>query len=189
MTHCSVAGCNGTVLAKSFCQKHYTRFRKHGTPHVVKKAGVGEPQDWVLKHVNHRGDKCLDWPYGKVPSGYGYCIWNGRLERVSRLMCTLNYGPPESDKLEAAHKCGNARCVNPSHLRWATAQENQKDKLAHGTHNRGEKCASNKLSEIDVLEIRGSTRLPAKWLAKKYGVSHDHIRRLQKPDCPEWFWL
>ena len=35
MKLCSVANCSGKMLAKSFCSKHYQRFKKHGDPLYV----------------------------------------------------------------------------------------------------------------------------------------------------------
>ena len=35
MTDCTVEGCESQVLARGYCGKHYTRFRKHGNPHTV----------------------------------------------------------------------------------------------------------------------------------------------------------
>lgn len=29
---CSVSGCGGTVIARGWCQKHYSRWRRHGDP-------------------------------------------------------------------------------------------------------------------------------------------------------------
>jgi len=166
---------------------HYSRLRKHGHPDLTKTASPGEPQAWVLEHKDHAGTECLDWPFAKVPLGYGYVRWAGRLERVARVMCMLRHGEPKDARLEAAHSCGNAHCVNPQHLRWASPSENQSDKLKHGTHNRGSMRSFAKLDDFDVLAIRGSRDLPSSWLAKKYGVSRDHISRLQREE--RWSWL
>lgn len=36
MKICSVEGCSGPLLARTFCMKHYARYMKYGSPHVVK---------------------------------------------------------------------------------------------------------------------------------------------------------
>lgn len=36
---CKVAGCNGISKTVGLCKKHYTRFKRHGDPTVVKKRG------------------------------------------------------------------------------------------------------------------------------------------------------
>lgn len=60
-----------------------------------------------------------------------------------RLMCVFVNGDCPPDKNEAAHSCGNRKCVNPAHLRWATYEENGADKIIHGT-NRGWKHPTEK---------------------------------------------
>jgi hypothetical protein len=71
---------------------------------------------------------------------------------------------------QAAHSCGQASCVNPAHLRFATAVENAADKNIHGTHRR-------KLSWAQVLEVRnryakGETQVA---IAKAFGVGRRMI--------------
>lgn len=65
--------------------------------------------------------------------GYGLIRIDGVMCRVHRLVCIRRHGPPPTDDLEAAHSCGNAGCVNPRHIRWATRFENAADKKLHGT--------------------------------------------------------
>jgi hypothetical protein len=42
-------------------------------------------------------------------------------------MCLLAHGEAPPGKNIVAHWCGNAKCVSPRHLRWATQQENADD--------------------------------------------------------------
>lgn len=35
---CSIEGCNGAHRAKGFCQKHYVRWKKYGSPEALKRA-------------------------------------------------------------------------------------------------------------------------------------------------------
>ena len=39
MKQCSVDGCTNNCSAKGFCRKHYARYKRHGSPHVVNKRG------------------------------------------------------------------------------------------------------------------------------------------------------
>jgi len=95
--------------------------------------------------------------------------------RVHRLVLRAFVGDPKNGQ-EAAHADGDRRNARLDNLRWATAEENQADKIIHGTTNRGERCGSAKLTERDVLEIL--RRYPAemqKHLAKEYGVKKQCI--------------
>lgn len=56
--------------------------------------------------------------------------------------------------MEARHLDGNPHHDHRSNLAWGTNQENQNDRLRHGTVPRGEGCFASKLTEQQVLEIR-----------------------------------
>lgn len=144
----------------------------------------GLPQAWIAAHANYSGQGCLEWPFCKSV-GYAIMRMDGKNFRVSRIMCAIRHGDPVGKK-QAAHSCGNRACVNPDHLRWASQSENEKDKLAHGRHNRGERFWGAKLTDFDVLAIRGSKQLPSSWLAKKYGVSRNYIYMIQRGEKREW---
>lgn len=94
-------------------------------------------------------------------------------------MCILAHGEPHAENLEAAHYCGKGHegCVNPKHLRWATASENQMDRVAHGTSNRGERQWMAKLTEEKVREIRLLARvMSARRVARMFGITHSHVQ-------------
>lgn len=83
--------------------------------------------------------------------------------------------PPEQ---ECRHLDGVASRNVLENLKWGTKVENAQDKIHHGTQPRGERSGTAKLTEVQVLEIRG--RVPGETLrslAKEYGVSHTAIRR------------
>jgi hypothetical protein len=73
--------------------------------------------------------ECLIWPFSRR-DGRGYI----NEEPVSRFVCKLAHGSPPTEKHDAAHNCGNERCVNPHHLRWATRLLEVGKKLASGQY-------------------------------------------------------
>lgn len=193
---CTVAGCkrNAHYTAngnRGWCRRHYSRWLNHGDPLGGRPTFKGEPQeflsDTVLKYFD---DDCLIWPYARNQLGYGHINIDGSVHTVSRLVCIARHGPPPSDKHEAAHNCGNGHlgCVNPLHLRWATPHENQQDRVAHGTSNRGERAGLAKLTEEDVREIwqiKGTTPYPK--IAEQFGVSASTISAIYNGYA--WAWL
>lgn len=137
---------------------------------MKKIAPKGSSHAFLMEHVGHRGDDCLLWPYRTVAAGYGLAVVGGIQKRASRWMCILAHGDPPTERHEAAHSCGVARCVNPRHLRWALPKENCADKLVHGTHNRGERSGKTSLTAGDVRAIRAAPP-DLKAIMQRYGIS------------------
>lgn len=121
---------------------------------MKKIADKGATEAFIRAHVAYQGDECVLWPFAASRSGYGLATIGGYQRSASRWMCILAHGEPPTPKHEAAHNCGNRRCVNPRHLRWDTPKGNQADKLIHGTHNRGERNGKTTLTADDVRAIR-----------------------------------
>lgn len=145
---------------------------------MKKIAPKGSSEAFLRGHKDWTGEECLLWPYRTVPTGYGLAVVGGVQKRASRWMCILAHGEPPSSRHEAAHNCGNARCVNPKHLRWATPAENSSDKLIHGTHNRGERSGKTRLTQEDVQFIK-SAPPDLVSLMSRYGVSKGCISKIR----------
>lgn len=183
---CSVAGCGKPHRAHGYCGGHANRFLKHGDP-LGGKAPNGEPMSWLVRHSAYEHEECLRWPYGRDSNGYGRV---GKDQVASRLMCTLAHGEPPEPRYEAAHNCGNGHlgCVNPKHLRWKTPSENQMDRVAHGTSNRGTQHGNAALTEDVVREVRrlkpGRT---AKEVAALTGVPATSVYNIANGH--RWAWV
>lgn len=105
-------------------------------------------------------------------------------------MCTLAHGKRPSRRHQAAHSCGKSHegCVHPGHLRWATPQENEADKLLHGTHMRGERNHNAKLTEDDIRLIRSLRgKLSQRAIGEKFHVSEAAIMMIHSGR--NWGWL
>ena len=180
---CKVDGCSEDKLfCKGFCHRHYMQ-NYRGDPYTF---GPKEERvwgnKWLLEHVTHEGDECLIWPYGRDPYGRAKGSFGKGVTRLAhRHMCALKHGPAPEGKPEAAHYCGNGHlgCVNPNHLRWATRQENEDDKLIHGTRVRGERVGSAILTEQQVRDIREiATVFEFPIIAQEFGVTRGCIRSI-----------
>lgn len=179
---CAVESCDKPVKkGERYCYGHYARWHNHGDPLAGRSptgAGVKFLREIAFRYS---GDDCLDWPYGLMPAGYGSIKWNGRSAAAHRVVCVEVHGDPPQQGLQAAHKCGNPRCCNPRHLRWATPKDNTHDKYAHGTMLSGEAHPWTKLTDSQVIEIASMKgRKPTKLLASDYGVSPDLVRMIFK---------
>jgi hypothetical protein len=139
----------------------------------------GAPQ-WLLARVNYRGKNCLPWPFTCHPKGYPMVGFEGRIQRAHRLMCRLAHGEPPTSKHQAAHLCGNARCINPQHLSWKTNAENQRDRRRHGTQEGGIGSRS-RLTVKQIAEIQSLKGvMTLRRTADKFGVSMGCIEYWQK---------
>jgi hypothetical protein len=82
------------------------------------------------------------------------------------MVCCHNNGIPNDNRVE--------------NLRWDTQVNNLKDRIAHGTENKGEQHGRAVLTGADVIEAR-SLYATGGWsypkLGKKYGVTHATMRR------------
>lgn len=138
----------------------------------------GETEVFLRSHVGTTEQGCIEWPYAKNDKGYGFAVVNGKQRGAHNWMCRLAHGEPFSIWRHAAHRCGNPGCINPNHLRWATAAENAADRRKHGTENIGENSGRTTLTEADVRAIRAAPPF-YKPLMEKYGLSRDGISKIR----------
>lgn len=190
---CAVPECKGNALgpgrARGYCRAHYRRLLRHGDP-LGGGTSMGARQRWIAEHANFAGSECLIWPFSRTDSGYPQFKVGGASTLASRVMCAVAHGQPPTPEHQAAHSCGrgNKGCMNPRHLRWATRNENEADKVVHGTLPRGERQGSSRLTSAQVREIRRLAGLAThREIATRYGVSRGHVGRILARG--EWAWL
>lgn len=92
---------------------------------------LSDRKDFVQSALMSDTDQCILWPFNIHPSGYPTTSLDGVGMRVHRHVCEKSHGQPARPELHAAHNCGVKACINPKHLRWATAKENEADKKLH----------------------------------------------------------
>lgn len=143
---CSIAGCDSPHWGRSWCQKHYSRWLKHGTPTWEPLRGR-QPRpilDRILDHLEIDPRQGCWWYQGRLDSKkYGRASTGSRTAgtrrevAVHRFMYELYIGPIPLDRPQVDHMCHNddpdcpgaldcmhRRCCNPDHLVPATNQEN-----------------------------------------------------------------
>ena len=189
---CSIDGCVGKAITRGWCSAHYHRFQRYGDP-IAGQTYQGEPMRWINNIAVHfSGNDCLHWPYAKMPNGYGSVNYKGKTSHAHRVICELVHGAPETNDLHAAHSCGKGHegCVNPCHIRWATPSENQKDRVVHKTHCRGERNKMSKLTGADVINIRkmySSGNFTQSQIGALYSMSQVGISLIIRNK--NWSWL
>jgi hypothetical protein len=180
MKLCTIPECTGKHVARGLCSRHYRRWEKHGDP-LSGRTKEGEVPEWLQSHAAYQGDDCLEFPYARKPSGYGALKFEGRIMAASRAMCILAHGHPASEELVAAHSCGNGHlgCVNPKHLRWATALENAQDLVKHREMGIRPLQSGVDMDRVtDIMRVRGLE--PQKVTAARHGISASMVCRIQR---------
>lgn len=186
-TRCSVDGCEKLAETRGLCGAHYSRLKRHGDP-LAGRFPQGQAKEFFHNVVlPYQGDDCLIWPFS-TSAGYGSIKINGKTEHVHRLVCETAHGQPPEGKPQAAHFCGNRRCVAQKHIRWASLSENQIDKWGHGRMSFGEHHGNSKLTESDVRKIRSMKgRRTGDEIAEIFGISAAWVSQIHRGIA--WAWL
>lgn len=131
---CSVRNCQNPHYGKSYCVRHYKRWKKYGNP---ESGGLrkGEARDFLHKCLVAETDECINYPYYRNGSGYGWVNISGKPMGAHAYVAELVHGSKPTKYHEACHTCGKGHlgCVNPSHIYWGTRKQNVRDAMNHGT--------------------------------------------------------
>lgn len=160
---------------------------------------LGRVRSWISRH----GRRSEPRPMKPAPDAHGYLRVTLRLNgapvyrKVHQLVLEALVGPCP-DGMEGCHNDGNRANAALTNLRWDTRPNNFADKIEHGTHHRGNRCPTSKLTEAQVKEIR-KTYGPAVGtgyhsingvtydeLASRYGVSKAAISLIVREERWEY---
>jgi len=191
MTHriCSVDDCEKTATRRDLCGMHADRLRRHGSVHIVRKAGNGDALAVFMELIKSETDEHIVWPMGYDRWGYGQLRWESKVRKTHQLALELRVSRPAG--VGALHAPGCPKgCMNYRHLRWGTQGENAADKLLDGTDRRGERCPTGKLNREQVREIRqrhAAGNVTQRQLADDYNMSTGGISSIIRRQT--WAWL
>lgn len=137
------------------------------------------------KYIPVTESGCWLWIGACDCKGRARIAYKGRNARASHVAWELFRGPvPVGSML--CHHCDIPACVNPDHLYIGDSHTNVQDMMRRGRNTVpvGESHWKSKLTEVDVLAIRGmSGKGYASWrVAKIFGVSSSTIRRIWRMD-------
>jgi len=115
-----------------------------------------------------------------------------RRERKSfyvHYLVLLAFVGPRPDGMDCCHNDGNPLNNRLENLRYDTRSGNFKDKLEHGTHNRGENSPVSKLTEDQVHSIREMAKngISLSDIGQNMKVSRCHVRDIVARKC--WFHI
>lgn len=180
---CVAVDCSKPQHARGYCNGHYYRCKKYGTPDGSAPPGLWRPtalRFWEKVRIDPTS--CYEWTGSTDENGYGQLRIAGKLRGAHRISFALFRGGFQS--LRVLHKCDNPLCVRPSHLFLGTQLDNMRDMHAkkRRVYRTGENHARAKLTDTQVDEIQ---RCAAPYrlglysaLAREFGVSSRHISTL-----------
>jgi len=119
---------------------------------------------------------CSGYPAVSLATGRGRWV----TEHVHRLVLEAFVGPCPSSRHEAAHEDGDRNNARLDNLSWKTFEENESDKIRHGTDPQGERNPFARLSDADVIAIRErhAAGESGRALAAAFGVTATQISRI-----------
>lgn len=126
---------------------------------------------------------CLLW-MGNMRAGYGRVpVSTGSNEKRGAHVVAweLHHGRPVPPGMDVLHKCDNTACIEPTHLKLGTHQDNMDDKVAKGRQARmvGSDHPSAKLNEDIVRSILVDPR-KLRPVANDHGVSESTISLIRR---------
>lgn len=171
---CSVKGCGGVVKGLGYCNKHHLRLRKNGhADEVYGSHGSLADRFWGKVKVGEVAE-CWIWLGTMMKNGYGRIGEGGRGGKslsAHRVSCEIHHGPAPFEGAHVMHLCDNRACVNPAHLRWATASENIQD-----AYTKGRKTSPLKRGAMHHMAVLNADRV--KFIRDNPGISAPKLARL-----------
>ncbi len=181
MKICTINGCERPLHARGLCHAHYWKLSIYGSPDSGKNyRPAGERLAFIDLAIKSDQQECILWPFSHNGNGYPSFSQGKKKRYAHRVVCEAANGPHPKARRFVAHSCGNGGkgCINPKHVRWATAAENAADKVLHGTQLSGESMPSAKLTEAEAIAISqlrgvGSCRVVGLQFGVKAQTIHD----------------
>lgn len=118
---CAFDGCDRPVHGKGLCKTHGQQLRVRGWVGPI----ATEPrplEDRFWEKVS-KTESCWIWEATLTRKGYGMVSVEGKARQAHRVSWSLANGPIPNGML-VDHICHNHACVNPEHLRLASAKSN-----------------------------------------------------------------
>jgi hypothetical protein len=133
---------------------------------------VSGPRIGCLSTSTTRGYHCVSLVHGDQKA----------LARVHRLVAEAFLGSSPFDGALVAHNDGNKDNNAVTNLRWASAVENQADRVRHNTKTRGSDVKWSKLVESDIPTIVARAQSGENYsaIARDFGVSVSTISLIKQ---------
>lgn len=183
MDICSVDGCDREVYRKprQECMTHYHRFRRHGDYDTVLR--TPSSYTWEERLTPDKWNEVpgpLDtpcWIWKMKPNSDGYAVMKYRQKayKVYRVMWERSTGQTIPAGMSALHRCDTPACVNPTHIRIGTQEENIADMMSKGRQRSSRGLTDTQVRTIKAL-VRGGMRQSE--VCRLLGVDSSTVSRI-----------
>jgi len=167
---CSIESCCLLIRSRGWCEKHYTRWLRHGDPLAVKNFSGLSLEDRFWCRVR-KTEQCWEWIGFRDKCGYGVLnVGDCKIDRAHRVSWMLRFGLIPKG-MHVLHRCDNPPCVRPAHLWLGTQNDNNEDRIAKGR-------TASKLTAKQVVDIRreySGQRGEQLILSRKYRTTQRNI--------------
>lgn len=177
---CCIKDCSRPHYALGFCEMHWRRNRKHGSP-LGGDRNHAPPEERFWRRVKKTGT-CWNWLGAPSNAGYGRFQIGGKgspyvgPHRFSYEM----HCEPVPEGFVVMHSCDNRLCVNPAHLSVGTPRDNTTDMISKGRKRTvapvGVENGKAVLTPDLVRYIRSKPNESHAALARELGVGASTIR-------------
>lgn len=165
---CSIEDCSNNSVARGWCDKHYTRWKRHKNPLTTKIEMHGlekTPEYWVYR-------KMLARCYNKKQHGYnryggrGIKVCDRWLSSVTYFIEDMGKRPSSKHELDRIDNNGN---YEPSNCRWATKiqQMNNTSYNKHLTYNGERLTLAEWARKLNVSYTVLQSRIKRGWSTKR----------------------
>lgn len=185
---CNQESCERFAVSLGFCDKHYRRLKKYGSPdlHGSRKVAKGNEVERFHQKYEKKENGCWIWTGGTRPNGKGqlygrHHLDNGAAEGAHRFSYALANGLIP-DGAYICHKCDTPLCVNPDHLFASDHIGNMRDMVEKGRSYRGRgenKRGRAALTNEQAEQIREMNLSQSK-IAKIFGISQATVGRIKR---------
>jgi hypothetical protein len=166
---CSIDDCDRPMKARGWCKMHWHRWYVYGE--TCRPAEI--PARWQARFWSkvERSEGCWTWTANTNQSGYGMFAHPARgMISAHRVSWEIANGPI-SDGAHVLHSCDNRTCVNPSHMRLGSHDDNMRDMAER------ERSRTTKLTASDVSTIRELARTgrSLRSIAREFRISPGNV--------------
>lgn len=140
---------------------------------------IDSKQKFWAKTDKRLDDECWLFLGAKDKDGYGQ-FWDGDIQKMTRahqFSAKIHLGEKPKDAC-VCHSCDTPLCVNPKHLFFGTALDNQNDKVAKNRHAKGEQQGHSKLTKLQISKIRSRTNENYRILCDEFKIVPSTVYRI-----------